>query len=59
MLTGYTEWPEEFANRYREVGCWPGETFGSLLRERAEKHGDEIAVVSGDTQITYSELDKK
>lgn len=35
------------------------ETFGGVLRERAEKYGDQIAVVSGNTYITYSELDKK
>lgn len=59
MLTGYTKWPKEFADRYREEGCWLGETFGGVLRERAEKYGDQIAVVSGNTYITYSELDKK
>ena len=47
MLVGYTEWPKEFADRYREAGCWLGETFGGVLRERAEKYGDRIAVVSG------------
>ena len=59
MLTGYTEWPKELVDRYREEGCWLGETFGAMLRERAEKHGDEIAIVSSNTHITYSELDKK
>lgn len=59
MLTGYTKWPKEFADRYREEECWLGETFGGVLRERAEKYGDQIAVVSGNTYITYSELDKK
>ncbi|MGG5759922.1 AMP-binding protein, partial [Bacillus toyonensis] len=59
MLTGYTEWPKEFVDRYREEGCWLGETFGGVLRERAEKYGDQIAVVSGNKHITYSELDKK
>ena len=59
MLTGYTKWPKEFADRYREEGCWLGETFGGVLRGRAEKYGDQIAVVSGNTYITYSELDKK
>ena len=58
MLVGYREWPKEFADRYREEGCWLGETFG-VLRERAEKYGDQIAVVSGKTHVTYSELDKK
>lgn len=32
MLVGYTEWPKEFADRYREEGCWLGETFGGVLR---------------------------
>ena len=59
MLIGYTEWPKELVDRYREEGCWLGETFGSMLKERAEKHGDQIAVVSSNTHITYSELDKK
>lgn len=59
MLVGYTEWPKEFADRYREAGCWLGETFGGVLRERAEKYGDRIAVVSGKKHITYSELNKK
>ena len=36
MLTGYTKWPKEFADRYREEGCWLGETFGGVLRGRAE-----------------------
>ena len=59
MLVGYTEWPKEFADRYREEGCWLGETFGGVLREQAEKYGDQIAVVSGKKHITYSELNKK
>ncbi|MBJ8032209.1 2,3-dihydroxybenzoate-AMP ligase, partial [Bacillus cereus group sp. N21] len=54
MLTGYTEWPKEFVDRYREEGCWLGETFGGVLRERAEKYGDQIAVVSGNKHITLS-----
>lgn len=58
MLVGYTEWPKEFADHYREEGCWLGETFGGVLRERAEKYGDRIAVVSGKKHMTYSELDK-
>ena len=32
MLAGCKAWPEEFATRYREEGCWQGETFGALLR---------------------------
>ncbi|MEI4803904.1 (2,3-dihydroxybenzoyl)adenylate synthase [Bacillus sp. FJAT-51639] len=59
MLTGCCEWPKEFAERYREKGCWRGETFGEMLRERAEKHGDRIALTSGDTYVSYAVLDNK
>ncbi|MBC6973016.1 (2,3-dihydroxybenzoyl)adenylate synthase [Bacillus sp. Xin] len=59
MLTGCREWPKEFANRYREKGCWRGETFGEMLRERAMRHGDQIAVTSGENHLSYSELDKR
>lgn len=59
MLTGCREWPKEFADQYKEEGCWRGETFGEMLRERAMKHGDQIAVTSGENHLSYSELDKR
>ncbi|WP_017149595.1 (2,3-dihydroxybenzoyl)adenylate synthase [Bacillus bingmayongensis] len=59
MIAGCREWPKEFADRYREKDCWRGETFGAMLRERAEKHGDRIAVTSGDKHVSYAELDTK
>ena len=42
MLVGYTEWPKEFADHYRDEGCWLGETFGGVLRERAEKYENKL-----------------
>ncbi|HDR4948814.1 TPA: (2,3-dihydroxybenzoyl)adenylate synthase [Bacillus cereus] len=59
MLKGCREWPNEFVNRYKKEGCWRGETFGEILRERAMKHGDQIAVTSGENHLSYSELDKR
>ncbi|MEC4016947.1 (2,3-dihydroxybenzoyl)adenylate synthase [Streptomyces sp. H27-D2] len=38
-------WPAEFAERYRAAGYWRGETFGGMLRERAEATPDAIAIV--------------
>lgn len=52
-------WPEERAARYRAAGYWSGETFGAMLRERAQRHGDRLAVVGGDTRWTYAELDAR
>lgn len=59
MLSGCATWPEEFATRYRQEGCWQGETFGAMLRQRAANFGDRIAIVSGDQRISYAELDDK
>ncbi|MFJ1901142.1 (2,3-dihydroxybenzoyl)adenylate synthase [Streptomyces sp. NPDC088115] len=54
-------WPAEFAERYRRAGWWRGETFGSMLRERAEAHPDRIAVVDpvAGTRWSYGELDRR
>lgn len=59
MLNGFTPWPKEFAEKYRENGCWAGETFGDMLRDRAAKHGDRIAITCGDTHWSYQELDTR
>lgn len=59
MLAGCPTWPEEFAARYRQEGCWQGETFGTMLRNRAAQYGDRIAIVSGDQRISYAELDEQ
>lgn len=53
----YPAWPEEFVELYTRNGCWSGETFGQLLRARAEKYSDKTAIVSEEGQLTYRELD--
>ncbi|RFU82313.1 (2,3-dihydroxybenzoyl)adenylate synthase [Streptomyces triticagri] len=53
-------WPAEFAERYRRAGYWRGETFGGVLRERAARHPDRIALVDPAPERrtwTYAELD--
>lgn len=55
-------WPADFAERYRAAGYWRGETFGSVLRERAAAHPDRIALVDpapGRRTWTYRQLDEK
>lgn len=59
MLTGCPTWPEEFAEKYRKEGCWRGETFGEMLRERAVRHGSRTAVICGDAHVSYKELDMR
>lgn len=52
-------WPAEFAERYRAAGHWRGETFHTVLRDRAQAHPERIAVVDGATRWTYSQLDQR
>ncbi|MEV6751566.1 (2,3-dihydroxybenzoyl)adenylate synthase [Streptomyces sp. NPDC051214] len=49
--------PEVFAERYRAAGYWRGETFGGMLRERADAHPARVAITDGDRNWTYGELD--
>ncbi|UOQ42592.1 (2,3-dihydroxybenzoyl)adenylate synthase [Halobacillus salinarum] len=57
MLSDCPLWPEELAEHYREIGCWRGETFGSMLRQKAELYGNKTAITNGKRKITYAELD--
>jgi 2,3-dihydroxybenzoate-AMP ligase len=59
MLSGCVAWPKELADFYRKEGCWAGETFGDMLRQRAMKYGERIAVTSRKRQLTYQELDRR
>lgn len=52
-------WPSHLVERYRAAGHWRGETFPSLLRERAIRFSDDVAVVAGDTRYTYAQLGKE
>ena len=53
---GFVPWPKEAADRYREAGYWRGRPLGSYLHEWAATYGDAVAVVDGDTRLTYRQL---
>lgn len=59
MLTGCSSWPKDYIDLYKREGCWKGETFGEMLRDRAEKQGERIAITSGDRNMSYAELDNR
>ncbi|MGW7090837.1 (2,3-dihydroxybenzoyl)adenylate synthase [Streptomyces sp. NPDC054874] len=54
-------WPAEFAEKYRAAGWWRGETFGEMLRQRAEDHPDRVAIVDpvAGSRWTYADLDRR
>lgn len=59
MEFNFPAWPAEYIELYTRNGCWSGETFGQLLRDRAEKYPDKIAIVSEKGKLTYFELDSR
>ncbi|MFD5128620.1 (2,3-dihydroxybenzoyl)adenylate synthase [Streptomyces olindensis] len=60
MLDGWVPWPEEVAERYRAEGFWEGRPLDRLLRDRAERDPERIALVdaAGD-RWSYAELDAR
>lgn len=56
-LHGFTPWPQEFADRYRQAGHWRGEVLGDLLRGPTAADPQRIAVVTRSNRYTYGELD--
>ncbi|MEV6216555.1 AMP-binding protein [Nocardia sp. NPDC051833] len=59
VLPGFTPWPTELAQRYREQNCWTGETFADVLAARAAAAPDRIAVLDPANSWTYAELDHR
>jgi len=49
-------WPEECVARYREAGYWRGDTFPGFLRQRAREFAGDVAVIGGNTRLTYAQL---
>jgi 2,3-dihydroxybenzoate-AMP ligase len=58
-LPGFTEFPSEFAARYREERYWRGEVLGTLMREWAEKDPGRTAIIEPDRYWSYGELDHR
>ena len=49
-------WPKEAADHSRDAGYWRGRPLGAYLHDWAETYGDAVAVVDGDTRLTYRQL---
>ncbi|WP_217549229.1 (2,3-dihydroxybenzoyl)adenylate synthase [Pantoea sp. GbtcB22] len=55
MSIPYTRWPDDLAARYREKGYWLDVPITDILARH--QHNDAIAVIDGDRQISYREMD--
>ena len=56
MLKGCVPWPPEVARHYIDVGLWEGLTVAEMVERTARQYPQKVAVVHGDTRISYSEL---
>ena len=53
---GMVPWPSEVAVEYRRLGYWEDRGLWKVLEASAKERGDKVAIVDGDTRMTYDEL---
>jgi len=58
MLKGVVPFPREFAQRYRERGYWSDKSLADEFRVVFNRYAERVALIGGDREITYSELDR-
>src|SRR5580765_4460712 len=56
MLQGCVPWPEELARRYIDAGVWEGITVAEMIERTARRQPGKVAVIHGETRITYEGL---
>jgi 2,3-dihydroxybenzoate-AMP ligase len=56
MLLGCVPWPEELARNYIEAGVWEGITVAEMIERTARRQPGKVAVIHGETRITYEGL---
>ncbi|MGE3935874.1 MAG: (2,3-dihydroxybenzoyl)adenylate synthase, partial [Rhodospirillaceae bacterium] len=59
MLDGVVRFPPEYAKKYREKGYWEDRSIASHFADIFAKWGDHIAIIDGETQVSYRELDSR
>lgn len=59
MRDGVVPWPEDVAASYAAKGYWRGRPLGAWLWVWADRYGDRVAVIDGETRLTYRELARR
>jgi len=56
-MEGFTPWPKEFEQRYREAGFWVDRTISEIMEESFAKYASRTALItSAGQRYTYREL---
>lgn len=56
MLSGYTQWSEESARRYRSKGYWENIGIAEMVKRTIGRSPEKVALVAGNQRITYRQL---
>lgn len=59
MIDGFTPFPADLAQRYRDSGYWLDQPLGDYFRDRCEQYSDRIAVIFDDERVTYGALNQR
>jgi 2,3-dihydroxybenzoate-AMP ligase len=59
MLSGFVPFPLEFAERYRRRGYWEDRSLAQVWEGCCRQFATRIAVVDGDLQITYAQINAR
>ncbi|MEJ2716575.1 MAG: AMP-binding protein [Deltaproteobacteria bacterium] len=56
-MEGFTPWPKEFADTYRDAGYWLGKTISEVMDESFSRYASRTALITDDGRhFTYEEL---
>ena len=57
MLEGFVPFPAEFKEKYRDKGYWVDKPLREEFAERFKTYSNKIAIIDGDTELSYFDLD--
>jgi len=59
LWDGIVQYPPEFVEKYTTKGYWLGQTLSEFFIECAEKYSQNTALICGDRQFSYAELQQR
>ncbi len=59
MLEGVVPYPAEFQKLYRDKGYWRDKPLRAEFGEALAAHGDKVAIIDGEVELTYRQLDQQ
>jgi len=57
MLEGFVPFPDEFREKYRDMGYWVDKPLREEFAERFSIYSNKIGIIDGDAELSYSDLD--